>query len=419
MRRIFNLFIFIFISLFYIVCFSEGVKANYSEVCKGDQVETNSIEYSKCDDSIIYLLPGNKHSSYIVSIEDNSYNKQILYAGKQNGLDTFYTGRFNLYHVVYDDRGLFTSDENYWMDLSINGAIRYTGEFNDNMLVDESETGFTVYNEVGTYILRQYYKGKMVSAIRVIVVDRFDTDLFINKAFYGDSDLESNEVIKNSNNLVFDISGGKYGFDPIAKLSVNSCDMELMFSKQLIIDYGEFSHCLLDNDKNKIVVTLKNGLNMESVFTYKFKLVGEHVSIKLVNSISTLATSSRRILIKASAGKDSELDTNYSLYYWSKNPNDGLNYSDFMTNYEKSENKGTYTSSAGVILRNEEGTYYLYALAKDGNSEVVVRSDEYVLTNKRVVNKVNKSNVIFVAIMVVIAALPIFIYLLIREKDTI
>ena len=101
---------------------------------------------------------------------------------------------------------------------------------------------------------------------------------------------------------------------------------------------------------------------------------------------SEVISSSRRIVINAIAGKGKQLNENLSLYYWSKNPNDGLNYSDFMVNYEKSENKGTYNSTSGVILRNEEGTYYLYALAKDGNSEIVVRSDEYVLKKKEKLN---------------------------------
>ena len=418
MKKIFNKFLAVCGCVFFMMCFSTNVKASYDDVCIGEEIETNSINYKKCDNGIIYLLPGNEHSSYIISIEDADRNKQILYAGKQNGLETFYTTRFNLYSVVYDDRGLFSGDENYWMDLSINGVVKYSGKFNDNLLVDESEKKFTIYSEVGTYLLRQYYKNEIVSAIRVVVVNRLDADLLIDSAYYGPTDLNNKEIVKNESNLVFNIGGGKYGFDSVVNVIVNSCDMEVEFSKSIVINNENFSSCLIDNDDNKVSVTLSNGLGMKKTVTYEFELVGESVSIKLENNISTLTTNSRRIVIKASAGKDSELDASYSLYYWSKNPNDGLNYNDFMINYAKSDNKGTYNSTSGVILRNEEGTYYLYALAKDGNSEIVVRSDEYILTNKRGVNRVSKSNVIFVAVMVVIAALPIFVYLLIREKDT-
>lgn len=419
MRKIFNNFLTVCLFMLFMMLFCTPVKADYRDVCNGDEVETNSINYKKCNDDIIYLFPEDEHSSYIIAESDLDRNKQILYAGKQNGLETFYTTRFKLYSVVYDDRGFLTSDENYWMDLSIDGVVKYSGKFEDNFLVDESDELFTIYSEVGTYLLRQYYKGEMVSAIRVIVVGRLDDDLVIDSAYYGDSDLTKDEVVKSSDDMTFNISGGQYGFDSIVDLRINACVKTVPFSKKMVIANGEFVSCLLDNDDNKVEITLSNGLGMKKTYSYKFDLVGENVSIKLVNSISTLATSSRRILIKANAGKDSELDTNYNLYYWSKNPNDGLSYEDFMVNYEKSDNKGTYNSNTGVILRNEEGTYYLYALAKDGNSEVVVRSDEYVLTNKRGVNRVSKSNVIFVAIMVVIAALPIFVYLLIREKDTI
>lgn len=419
MKKIINVFLTVCACVFLVMCFGDNVKASYDDTCVGGEIETNSLNYKKCNNGIIYLLPGNEHSSYIISIEDADRNKQILYAGKQNGVETFYTTRFNLYSVVYDDRGLFSSDENYWMDLSINGVVKYSGEFNDNILVDESEKMFTIYSEVGTYLLRQYYKDEIVGVIRVVVVNRLDVDLMIDSAYYGNAVLDGGEIVKSTGNLVFNVNGGKYGFESVVNVSVNSCNIEVAFSKKIVVSHESFASCLIDNDDNKVSVTLTNGLSMKKTFTYEFKLVGESVSIKLENNISTLATSSRRIVIKASAGKDSELNTDYSLYYWSKNPNDGLNYSDFMVNYEKSENKGTYNSTSGVILRNEEGTYYLYALAKDGNSEIVVRSDEYILTKKRGVNRVSKSNVIFVAIMVVIAALPIFVYLLIREKDTV
>ena len=41
-----------------------------------------------------------------------------------------------------------------------------------------------------------------------------------------------------------------------------------------------------------------------------------------------------------------------------------MKYEEFLSNYENSRYRGVYSSSKGVILRDAEGTYYLYALAK-------------------------------------------------------
>ena len=419
MKKLLNCCFWSIISMFIMFMFSENVSANYSEVCNGGEIASSSLTYKKCDNHNIYLMPGNDHSSYIVASEDLNNNKQILYAGKIDGIDTFYATRFKLYREVYDDRGLFSGDKNMWMDLSINGVVEYDGKFNDNILVDESEHFLQIYNEVGTYLLRQYFKDKMVGSIRVIVMDRLDSDLHVDSAYLGEQDMKSREILRNQGNLSFAVSGGKYGFESKVNVKVNSCNIMTNFSKELVIKYADFASCLIDNDTNRVTLTLTNGVGMVNDFKYSFKLVGESVSIKLFNSISTVATTSRRIVIKPSAGQNKSIDTAYNLYYWSTSPSDELTYESFMSHYADSEHKGSYNSNTGVILRNEEGTYYLYALAKDDDSVTVVRSDEYVLTNQRQVNRVSKSNVIFVAIMVVVAALPIFIYLLIREKDTV
>ena len=89
-----------------------------------------------------------------------------------------------------------------------------------------------------------------------------------------------------------------------------------------------------------------------------------------------------------------------------------------MSNYEKSENKGSYSGNKGVILREKEGTYYLYALAVDNDSQVVVRSDKYVLKMKDKLNRIIVKDVVFVIALIFGAILPIVIYLFIREKDT-
>ena len=85
---------------------------------------------------------------------------------------------------------------------------------------------------------------------------------------------------------------------------------------------------------------------------------------------------------------------------------------------QNSDKKGTYTSNKGVILIDSEGAYYLYALAKDDDSYVVVRSEKYVLNGSGFVNKIIYKDFILVGILCVAAALPIFIYLFVRGKDT-
>lgn len=419
MRNI-KYFVILGFSVLLMLFVGEKVKANYRDMCDVGDIEAgNGSYYSRCYDENIYLMPGNKNSSYIIT--DTTFNdkQEILYAGVVNGLDTFYSTRFRVYSVVYDDRGLFSKNEDMWIDLSIDGVLVYTGEFENNILIDNSSQEFFVYNQVGTYLIRQYRKGQIVSAIRMVVVNRFDNDLLVDSVTWGDEDLSSERITRNDGDIVFNVGGGKYGYGPNVLLNVNSCELEMRFSKKIVLSYDSISQCLVDNDTNKITLKLTNGLKMEKTFTYKFDLLVDRATIKLINSISTLTTNSRRIVIKASPGENATLDTNYNLYYWSTSPSDNLTYSDFMSNYEKSEYKGTYNSNMGVILRNEEGTYYLYALAKDENSVAVVRSDEYILTKEREINRVSKDNVIFVILMVIVAACPVFIYLLIRDKDTI
>lgn len=416
-KMVYSLYVFVFFALFIAFSF-ENVRAEYSDVCNGDEIQALNSNYKKCDDNIVYLID-NRYSSYINSTEDFSGKKQLLYAGKIDNADTFYTTKFEFHGVVFDNRKIGSTKENLWSDLSIDGVVRYTGKFNDNFLVDESSMTSTVYNEVGTYLIRQFVNGKIEKIIRVIVVHRLDDKMSVTSAKWGNNNLSLKEIVRGNDDIVFEIEGGDYGFELDANLKVNSCNIIVPFSKKMVISYSEFSDCLLDNDKNKITLSLVNGLGMQKDFKYTFNLVGEKVSIKLINSISTIQTSSRRIVIKASAGKGSELDTNYNLYYWSTSPNDNLTYDDFMSNYSNSAYKGSYSADTGVILRNETGTYYLYALAKDGNSEVVVRSDEYILTNSRGVNRIDKSNLVFLLGLIIISTMPIFIYLLIREKDTI
>ena len=420
MKKIIGNSIIFVMSLFLFVIVGSRVNATYDKVCNRGKLQTNDIEYRDCGTQIIYLYPEDKeHSSYIIASNTYGSEDSIIYAGERDGLETFYSTRFLIYSVAYDNRGLFTSSEDMWMDMSIDGVQVYSGKFKDNALLDNSSAKFlSPYNQVGNYLIRQYKSGQVVSAIRMIVIGPKDYDLKVEDAKFGSDSVRDGEIIDTKGDISFDIGGGKYGFGNRIVFELNSFKKEYSFSKNLNIKYDEISNYLKYNAKNKMKLTLSNGLKMSQTFEFSFRLVSEDVSIKLENSISKIETSSRRIVIKANAGKGKSLNTDYNLYYWSKNPNDKLTYEDFMTNYEDSENKGSYTSNKGVILRNEEGTYYLYALAKDDDSIVVVRSDEYILTKQEAINKVIKQDVVFVIVLIGIAALPIVIYTIIRGKDT-
>lgn len=413
----------VFIVVLFVFCFlfvGDVVKADYKETCSDISVFSDNGKYRRCGTNIIYLYENDKkHSSYIISNNEYGSEDELLYAGLVEGVHTFYGYRFSVYTVVYDAREWFSSDENMWMDMTLNNVVVYNGKFEDNYLVDESSERFsTIYNEVGTYFFRQYKGSEIVGKIRVVIVDKNDYDLSVESALWGDYSLFDSKMIVNDNDMVFSFGGGKYGFDENIRIGVNECYFSLKFSKVLRLSYGDFSSCLISDGVNKVVVELSNGLNMVKSFSYKFSLGREKVSISLESTVSKVETSSRRIVISASAGDGNVLDQEHNLYYWSTNPDDKLTYEDFMINYGKSENKGNYTSDKGVILRNEIGTYYLYALAKDDESSVVVRSDEYILKETVPINSVNRYDVLFVTIVLVFAIIPIIVYLVIRGKDT-
>jgi len=414
--------------LFYLLAFmifimfdGNVVKADYYDVCNEEIIEAENSVYRRCGNNNIYLMQDNKkYSSYLVANRDIYKNNQILYAGVIDGIDTFYSLKFSYYSVIYDDRGLFTSKDNIWSDISINGVVVYSGEFDDVFFVDQSASQFVnlFYNEVGTYLIRQHIGDKVYSAIRMIVVDADEYSLNVNKVMFGDNSIDEPNLIYDKSDLVFYIDGGKYGFSNQVKIKINECNMDVGFSKELVIDNDEFDSCINENAMNNISITLYNGLNGYKTFKYSFRLHSEKLFIELEDSYNALESTSRRIVIKAIAGFNKNIDEEYCLYYWSESPNDKLDYENFMTNYELSDNKGSYTASKGVILRDSVGTYYLYAMAKDENSSVVVRSNEYVLKESGRVNKVITADFIFVGVLCLGAALPVFIYLIVRGKDT-
>jgi len=397
---------------------AENIKAvDYNALCN-DKIEANDGIYGKCGNNNIYLTDSVSKSSYFVSTLNLYDDAQILYAGKVGGLDTFYSMGFHYYGVIYDDRGLFTSDDNYWSDISLNGVLIYEGKINDSFLVEQSKTSpVRFYGEAGTYLIRQYKGKKLIKAVKVIVANERDYGIEIEKVQYGDKTVGLDYLVGKSDDVKFFISGGVYGYGDKIKISINECEFIKKFNVNLTIKNQEIRECLTYNEKNSMSLTVYNGFNKGKTFKYNFNLNSNNVSIKLESSINAIETSSRRLVVKAYAGSGKTLDEKYNLYYWSKNPNDNLTYESFMTNYELSENKGTYTDSRGVILRETVGVYYLYALAKDDDSTVVVRSDEYVLKEETRLTKIVLKDVVFVGGLIVLSALPIFAYLIVRGKD--
>lgn len=412
-----NYFILILFSLF---CsfFFDGDKVgavNYSYVCN-ETIDAKSGKYGACGNKNIFLIKDTRKSSYLVSSLKLYDGAQIVYAGKVGNIDTFYALNFQYFSVIYDDRGLTTGKEDYWSEVARNGIVIYSGWFKDTIL-DDSETKPVVkFKEVGEYIIKQYIGNSVVKTIRVNIISKKSYDIFVSNPKYGSENINSGVITSFNENLTFDITGGQYGFGKTVDVEVNDCKFSVQFSKNLKINNSKFRNCLRYNINNNISLTISNGLNISKTFKYFFLINSSSVAIRLSNSVAATETSSRRIEIIATAGVGKNLDRKYNLYYWSKSPNDSLNYNDFMTNYENSDYRGSYTDGRGVILRDAVGTYYLYALAKDDDSTVVVRSDKYILKKDDKLVDTRNKDILFVIFICILAAVPIFIYLGIKKR---
>lgn len=422
MKKVYYNLLYIFIAFFALVFLdSTSVDAlSYFQMCNDGNISAKNAMYYNCGDDPVFLYgeEEEKSSNFVSSLKINS-GLNIIYAGKIDGMDTFYSLGFYYYGVVYDDRGLTTSKQNYWSDLSVNGVVVYDGKFTDNALVDQSKTDpVTFYNEKGTHLIRQYINNQVVKAIKVIVVEEKDSDLFIESAKLGEKNINDVSLFKQGEDLTFTITGGKYGFGSTAVVKFNDCKIVEDFRKKLVVSYSKFKNCAIENEDNSISLSLINGLGVEKTFKYSFGLKSNKVSIKLENTVSQTVTTSRRIVINATAGVGKKLNEEYSLYYWSKNPDDELEFGSFMTNYEESDYRGSYTNDRGVILRDCEGSYYLYALARDNDSIVVVRSDEYILERGKDINSIILKDAVIVGALILLAVVPILIYLHVRGKDT-
>lgn len=390
---------------------------NYFSLCN-ETVVAESGSYRKCGDNHLYLISEKDKSSHFVSTLEMYSSSQILYAGVIDGLDTFYSNGFYYYGVVYDNQKYGETNLNYWSDIVLDNVLIYDDSFNDIFMDQSKESSTYFIKKKGTYLIRQHIGSEIVKVVKMIVVDKKDFSLGIEKVKYDGKDINSNKIIGLDGDLSISFYGGKYGFDKYVKVEVNSCFKNVAFKRNLIVENETFKGCLKYNENNKIHITVTNGLGNKKTFDYNLKLLSNDVSISLENSVSSIETSSRRIVIRAIAGEGKQLNENLSLYYWSKDADDALSYQDFLTNYDESNYKGAYSSNKGVILRNTVGTYYLYVLAVDDDSIAIVRSDEYVLKKKEKLNNIMANDVLFVLCLAVLSVIPIMIYINIRGKDT-
>lgn len=418
-NRIYKMIFFIVSLFFCIVISNEKISAYYDSVCNYESIQTDSGDFKDCKNNVIYLDEENKdRSSFIVANREMYGENKILYKGNVNGIETFYASSFNFYAVVYDDRSLFGANADQWSTVTINNETVYDGSFDDSFFNKSSKNYLPLYNEIGTYLIKNYVGGKVTNVIRVIVIDHTEFGIEVKSATYGDDNLNDRISSTNSYDLSFEFSGGKYGIGNNILISINSCNRTIDYSDVITLKNEEFRECLVYNEVNKIKLTAYNGFGNSKTFTYEIIVKSRNVDIKLENSVSKLATTSRRVLIKATPGVGKTLDESNNLYYWSTSENDKLTYEEFMTNYNLSDKKGSYTSSRGVILRDSVGAYYLYALAKDDDSYVVVRSEKYILMESNRLNKIVYSDFILVGILALGATIPVVIYLFVRGKDT-
>ena len=419
MKNLYKCFLICF--ALFVMWFMEDINAraiDYSDAC-GEEINGYNEVLHRCGTNYIYVGEDRHKSSFFTSSIFLYDTKQTIYAGKVDGIDTFYVREFQYFSVVYDDRGMFTSDENRWSDITLNGALIYTSKFKDNALVDQSKNHKPVlYQRVGTYMIRQYVGSTLTNVTHVIIPERSEYGGRIARLKYGSREIGVDTLYGRNSNLSIGFAPNDFGYGDYVNVKVNSCDIRVFFAHTINIDNSEFRDCLKYNTNNTLQINITNGFDEKQTFKYSFILLSNDVSINLESTMTAIETTSRRIVIKATAGQGKKLQEEYNLYYWSKNPNDSLSIDDFLKNFDSSKYKGSYSEGRGVILRDTVGTYYLYALAKDDDSTIVVRSDEYVLKKKEQLNDIIWKDFIFVGGLCILAILPIIIYLGIRGKDT-
>lgn len=388
---------------------SSKINASY-QYC---DTKVAGTEYYDCG-SFAYTYPEDfYHSSMIVSLDSKS---SILYAGEKDNIHIFYASGFRFYNVTYDDRS--RSDNNIWTIITSKGSNVYNGSFDDSILIDESHRGYVnAYLFADVYTIRQYINdGELY---RTIVVYNFDdSEITFKDAYYDGEILDSSspsEVTKSYSGFKVDVES-KYGLTNLS-VTINDVEVKAVFDgKNISLDSSVINEHLVMGKNNTIKITGLDHFGVRMSKTYKLLYLNNNASISFSTITSVIESSSRRIVINASPGKGKSIDNDYCWYYWSKSEDDSLTYDDFLKNYASSSYKGSYSEGKGVILRNTSGTYYLYALAKDDDSYIVVRSEGYVLNNAGYkVNYSIKDAILLVSLMIVAIA-PISIYLYIRKK---
>lgn len=408
-KRVFKISIFISLLCCAFVFFTNKVSAVY-RFCD-DKIENTN--YYDCGNYIYTYYEDTLHSSMIYSSDEDA---SILYAGEKDGVSIFYSNGFKYYNFSYDDRS--NKDNNLWSIISHRGKVIYDGSFNDSWLIDDSHHGlyyYTLYADV--YTIRQYANdGKLYRTIAIYNIGEGSIDFI--KTLYDGVEFSAdiiNEVYEAKQGISIE-TNSMYGIKSVsANIDGNYIDATII-GKKVLIDKDSLNPHLSKSSVVELEVELQDYLLIKSKKVFSIKMVSDNVQIKFSTMSVDSKMPSRRIVIEATSGKNKALDTDYCWYYWSKSPDDSLQYDDFLVNYAKSSYKGSYSEDKGVILRNTSGTYYLYALAKDDDSWIVERSEGYVLNNKS--NKVEYTigDAILIVSLLIICVAPISIYLFIRKK---
>lgn len=411
--KIFGICFILFVMSFF--CNSNEVEAGYL----GCNQKIENTDYYNCGDRVYTYHGPKERSSMLLAIPGYT----IVYAGEMDGYSIFYANGLRYYNRTYDDRT--SSNNNIWTTISREGKLIFSGEFDDSWIVDETHEGF--YNEGdplgdGIYEVIQYnnngsvYKKLIVYNISKTISNIYNTRI-LSFEYDGKAIEEENavDVIELQNKLAIKI-GTNFG---IKKVSIKVNDIETKdysISKNTIIFGPNFNNIVSRGNTNKIKIIVENYLGFSVTKTYYINALSSNVSINFASISSEVISSSRRIVINADAGIGGKLDRDYCWYYWSTNPNDSLKYEDFLINYARSEYKGSYSEDKGVILRNTAGTYYLYALAKDEDSYIVSRSEGYTLDDTGFYVSYSEYDAILVVSLLIIAIIPISIYLFIRKR---
>ena len=415
-KRLCKIFCACFV-LFVLSFFAQSNKINATYWGCNKPIENTT--YYDCGDKIYTYYHDRDHSSIVYALKGTS----IVYAGMVGEHRVFYTNGFYYFNSTYDDRS--SEDNNLWTTLTKEGTMVFSGEFEDSWMLDETHSGY--YNEAdpvkpGVYEIIQYHKnGEVYRKLLIYNIEKTISKVYkinIDSLFYDDTELPQNvlkDVVELENGVSINVTTS-FGIEKFS-MKVNGKNIASYTVEDGCIKIGKkFADFLNKGVSNTIEVYVKNYLGYEDKKVYYINALSNEALISFSSISSEVISSSRRIVVNASAGLGRELDRDYCWYYWSTSPDDSLRYEDFLVNYAKSEYKGSYSKDKGVILRNTTGVYYLYALAKDDESYTVSRSEGYTLNDSGIKISYSIYDAIYVVSLLIVAILPISIYLFIRKR---